>query len=131
VAHVGAVGGDVYSLERPDAEPAVLAVKCWQCGATVAIYAASRADVARERRTYLVRAVLTAALTLALMLLVAWAFRSGDGTLGAFLLIGGLVTAWLTLANVAHAVLSQECGVTEETDMNSETFHEAEFAYSN
>jgi hypothetical protein len=130
VTHVRAAGGDVYSLERQQDEPAVVAVKCWQCGATVAIYAASRGDVARERRTYLIRAVLTAALTLALMMLVAWAFRAGDGTLGTFLLIGALVTAWLTLANLGHAALSQECGVSEESSVNSEIFHEAEFGYS-
>ncbi|TCO52489.1 hypothetical protein EV192_112221 [Actinocrispum wychmicini] len=130
VTHVRAAGGDVYSLKRHHDEPAVVAVKCWQCGATVAIYAASHADVARERRTYLIRAVLTATITFALLLLVAWAFRAGDGTLGTFLLIGGLVTAWLTLANLAHAVLSQECGVAEEASPNSEIFHEAEFGYS-
>jgi hypothetical protein len=130
VTHVRAAGGDVYSLERQATEPAVVAVKCWQCGATVAIYAASRADVARERRTYLIRAVITAASTLALMMLVTWAFRNGNGALGTFLLIGGLVTAWLTLANLAHAVLSQECGVSEEVSMNREIFHEAEFGYS-
>jgi hypothetical protein len=129
VTHVKAAGGDVYSLERKDVEPAVVAVKCWQCGATIAIYAASRADVARERRTYLIRAVLTAAITLALMLAVAWAFRGGDGTFGAFLLIGALVSGWLTLANIVHAVISQECGVTEESSPNSEIFHEAEFGY--
>jgi putative copper export protein len=130
VTHVRAAGGEVYSLERQAADPAVVAVKCWQCGATVAIYAAARGDVARERRTYLIRAVLTAAVTLALVLLVAWAFRDGNGTLGTFLLIGGLVTAWLTLANIGHAALSQECGVVEEASPNTEIFHEAEFGYS-
>jgi hypothetical protein len=129
VTHLRAAGGDVYELERKPAEPAVVAVKCWQCGAVVAIYAASRADVARERRTYLIRAVLTAAITLALVLTVAWAFRAGAGTVGTFLLIGALVAAWLTLANLAHAMISQECGVAYETSENSEVFHEAEFAY--
>jgi hypothetical protein len=130
VTHVRAAGGEVYSLERKDTEPAVVAVKCWQCGATVAIYAASRADVARERRTYLIRAVITAASTSALMMLVEWAFRGGNGAFGTFLLIAGLVTAWLTLANLAHAAISQECGVSEEVSMNREVFHEAEFGYS-
>jgi hypothetical protein len=130
VTHLRAPGGEVYSLDRHDRDPAVVAVKCWQCGATVAIYAASRRDVARERRTYLIRAVLTAAITLLLALLVMWAFRTGAGTVGTFLLIGGLVTAWLTLANLGHAALSQECGVTYETTEGSEVFHEAEFVYS-
>jgi hypothetical protein len=130
VTHLRAAGGEVYSLERQEVEPAVVAVKCWQCGATVAIYAASRRDVARERRTYLVRAVLTAAITSALVLLVMWAFRAGAGTVGTFLLIGTLVTAWLTLANLGHAALSQECGVTYETVEGSEVFHEAEFGYA-
>jgi hypothetical protein len=131
VTHLRAAGGDVYTLERQERDPAVLAVKCWQCGAVVAIYAASRADVARERRTYLIRAVLTAAITLAFVVLVAWAFRSGTGTVGTFLLIASLVFGWLTLANLGHALLSQECGVAYETSENSEVFHEAEFAYRN
>lgn len=131
VTHLSAAGGEVFTLRREEQEPAVLTVKCWQCGAVVAIYAASRADVARERRTYLVRAVLTAAITLTFVVLVAWAFRSGTGTVGTFLLIGSLVFAWLTLANLAHALVSQECGVTYETSADSEVFHEAEFAYRN
>jgi hypothetical protein len=130
VTHLSAAGGDVYTLERHETEPAVVTVKCWQCGATVAIYAASRKDAARERRTYLIRAVLTAAITLALAMLVAWAFRAGAGTVGVFLLIGGLITAWLTLANLGHAALSQECGVTYESTQDSDVFHEAEFGYS-
>lgn len=130
VTHLRAAGGEVYSLERQEQEPAVVAVKCWQCGATVAIYAASRKDVARERRTYLIRAVLTAAITLSVVLLVMWAFRTGAGTVGVFLLIGGLVSGWLTLANLGHAALSQECGVTYETTEGSDVFHEAEFLYS-
>ncbi|WP_173137638.1 hypothetical protein [Kibdelosporangium persicum] len=129
VTHLNAAGGEVYSLERHETEPAVVTVKCWQCGATVAIYAASRKDVARERRTYLVRAVLTAAITLAVAMLVAWAFRAGAGTVGVFLLIGGLITAWLTLANLGHAALSQECGVAYESTQDSDVFHEAEFGY--
>jgi len=129
VTHVRDAGGDVYRLEREEKQPAVVAVKCWQCGATVAIYAASRSDAARERRTYLIRAVLTAAITLSLMMLVSWAFRTGDGVLGIFLVIGALVTGWLTLANLVHAALSQECGVTEEASPNTDVFHEAEFGY--
>ncbi len=129
VTHVKEAGGEVYELDRPASDPAVVTVKCWQCGAIVAIYAASRKDVARERRTYLIRALLTAAITLSLMMLVAWTFRAGIGTLGTFLLIGGLVTAWLTLANLAHSALTQECGVSEESSPNSDVFHEAEFGY--
>ncbi|ALG08004.1 hypothetical protein [Kibdelosporangium phytohabitans] len=131
MTHLRQPGGEVYELARHATDPAVVAVKCWQCGATVAIYAASRKDTARERRTYLIRAVLTAAITLALAMVVAWAFRAGVGTAGAFLLIGGLVTAWLTLANLGHAVLSQECGVTYESVADSDVFHEAEFGYGN
>jgi hypothetical protein len=130
VTHLRAAGGEVYSLQRQEREPAVVAVKCWQCGATVAIYAASRRDVARERRTYLIRAVLTAAITLTLVFLVTWAFRAGAGTVGTFLLIGVLVSGWLTFANLGHAALTQECGVTYESNEGSEVFHEAEFAYS-
>nr|WP_157527419.1 hypothetical protein [Kibdelosporangium sp. MJ126-NF4]CEL14679.1 hypothetical protein [Kibdelosporangium sp. MJ126-NF4] len=129
VTHLRQPGGEVYELARHETEPAVVAVKCWQCGATVAIYAASRKDTSRERRTYLIRAVLTAAITLALAMVVAWAFRAEAGTAGVFVLIGGLVTAWLTLANLGHAVLSQECGVTYESVEDSEVFHEAEFGY--
>jgi hypothetical protein len=129
VTHVRNAGGEVYRLERAEKQPAVAAVKCWQCGATVAIYAASRSDVVRQRRTYLIRALLTVAITSSLMMLVSWAFRTGDGVLGIFLVIGALVTGWLTLANLAHAALSQECGVTEEASPNSDVFHEAEFGY--
>lgn len=129
VTHMQEPGGDVHELARHDTEPAVVTVKCWQCGATVAIYAASRKDAARERRTYLIRAVLTTAITLTLAMVVAWAFQAGAGTVGVFLLIGGLVTAWLSVANLGHAVLSQECGVTYESVQDSEVFHEAEFGY--
>lgn len=130
VTHLRAAGGEIYSLRRQETEPAVVVVKCWQCGATVAIYAASRNDVARERRTHLIHAVLTASITLALVALVSWAFQTGAGTLGTFLLIGGLVSAWLALANLARAVLSQECGVTYETTEGSDVFHEAEYEYA-
>jgi hypothetical protein len=129
VTHVRTPGGETYSLERHETDPAVRAVKCWQCGATVAIYAASRTDAKRERGTYFVRAVLTAAITVPLVILLAWAFRTGNGLLGTFLLIGMLISSWLTLANLGHAVFGQECGVTEEPTASREIFHEAEFGY--